>query len=42
MIAPLLKQIVKSHPKNMIHLKTHPRGDYRKKTPQINTADITL
>ena len=42
MIAPLLKQIVKSHPKNMIYLKTHPRGYYRKKTPQIKIQlDIT-
>ncbi|HEY6756407.1 MAG TPA: molybdopterin-binding protein [Nitrososphaera sp.] len=41
MIAPLLKQIVKSHPKNMIYLKTHPRGYYRKKTPQIKIQLIS-
>jgi nicotinamide-nucleotide amidase len=35
MIAPVLIEIVKSHPKNMIYLKTHPRGYYRKRTPQI-------
>jgi len=41
MIAPLLKQIVRSHPKNMIYLKTHPRGYYRKKTPQIKIQLIS-
>jgi nicotinamide-nucleotide amidase len=35
MIAPVLIEIVKSHPKNTIYLKTHPRGYYKKKTPQI-------
>jgi nicotinamide-nucleotide amidase len=41
MIAPVLKEIVKSHPKNMIYLKTHPRGYYRKKTPQIKIQMIS-
>jgi nicotinamide-nucleotide amidase len=41
MIAPVLKEIVKSHPKNMIYLKTHPRGYYRKKTPQIKIQLIS-
>src|SRR5918912_2013715 len=36
MIAPVLIEIVKSHPKNMIYLKTHPRGYYTKKNPKIN------
>jgi nicotinamide-nucleotide amidase len=35
MIAPVLIEIVKSHPKNTIYIKTHPRGYYKKKTPQI-------
>lgn len=41
MIAPVLKEIVKSHPKNKIYLKTHPRGYYRKKTPQIKIQLIS-
>ena len=41
MIAPVLKEIVKSDPKNMIYLKTHPRGYYRKKTPQIKIQLIS-
>ena len=41
MIAPVLTKIVKSHPKNMIYLKTHPRGYYRKKTPQIKIQLIS-
>jgi molybdopterin-biosynthesis enzyme MoeA-like protein len=41
MIAPVLIEIVKSHPKNMIYLKTHPRGYYRKKTPQIKIQLIS-
>jgi nicotinamide-nucleotide amidase len=41
MIAPVLIKIVKSHPKNMIYLKTHPRGYYRKKTPQIKIQMIS-
>jgi nicotinamide-nucleotide amidase len=41
MIAPMLIEIVKSHPKNMIYLKTHPRGYYRKKTPQIKIQLIS-
>jgi nicotinamide-nucleotide amidase len=41
MIAPVLIKIVNSHPKNMIYLKTHPRGYYRKKTPQIKIQLIS-
>jgi nicotinamide-nucleotide amidase len=41
MIAPVLIEIVKSHPKNMIYLKTHPRGYYGKKTPQIKIQLIS-
>ncbi|HZB79721.1 MAG TPA: molybdopterin-binding protein [Nitrososphaera sp.] len=41
MIAPVLIKIVQSHPKNMIYLKTHPRGYYRKKTPQIKIQLIS-
>jgi molybdenum cofactor synthesis domain-containing protein len=41
MIAPILIKIVRSHPKNMIYLKTHPRGYYRKKTPQIKIQLIS-
>lgn len=41
MIAPVLIEIVKSYPKNMIYLKTHPRGYYRKKTPQIKIQMIS-
>ena len=41
MIAPVLIKIVKSHPKNMIYLKTHPRGYYRKKTPQLKIQMIS-
>jgi molybdopterin-biosynthesis enzyme MoeA-like protein len=41
MIAPVLIEIVKSHPKNMIYLKTHPRGYYRKKTPQIKIQMVS-
>ena len=41
MIAPVLIEIVKSHPKNMIYLKTHPRGYYRKKTPQLKIQMIS-
>jgi nicotinamide-nucleotide amidase len=41
MIAPVLIEIVKSHPKNMIYLKTHPRGYYRKRTPQIKIQMIS-
>jgi molybdenum cofactor synthesis domain-containing protein len=40
MIAPVLIEIVKSHPKNTIYLKTHPRG-YYKKTPQIRIQLIS-
>ena len=35
MIAPALVRIVGSHTKRSIYLKTHPRGYYRKKMPQI-------
>jgi nicotinamide-nucleotide amidase len=41
MIAPALIEIVKSHPKNTIYLKTHPRGYYKKKTPQIRIQLIS-
>jgi molybdenum cofactor synthesis domain-containing protein len=41
MIAPVLIQIVKSHPKNMIYLKTHPCGYYKKKTPQLKIQMIS-
>lgn len=41
MIAPLLLKIVGSHPKEAIYLKTHPRGYYRKKTPQIRVQLIS-
>ncbi|HJU33766.1 MAG TPA: molybdopterin-binding protein [Nitrososphaera sp.] len=41
MIAPVLIKIVKAHPKNGIYLKTHPRGYYRKKTPQIKIQMIS-
>jgi nicotinamide-nucleotide amidase len=41
MIAPVLIEIVKSHPKNTIYLKTHPRGYYKKKTPQIRVQLIS-
>ncbi len=41
MIAPVLIEIVKSYPKNMIYLKTHPRGYHRKKTPQIKIQMIS-
>lgn len=35
MLAPALIKIVGSHPRQALYLKTHPRGWYRKKTPQI-------
>lgn len=35
MIAPALVRIVESHPRQAVYLKTHPRGYFRKKTPQI-------
>jgi nicotinamide-nucleotide amidase len=41
MIAPVLIEIVKSHPKNTIYIKTHPRGYYKKKTPQIRIQLIS-
>jgi molybdenum cofactor synthesis domain-containing protein len=41
MIAPVLLKIVRSHPKEAIYLKTHPRGYYRKKTPQIRVQLIS-
>ncbi len=40
-IAPALLRIVESHPKDSIYLKTHPRGYYRKKTPQIRIQMIS-
>lgn len=41
MIAPMLVKIVESHPRNAIYLKTHPRGYYRKKTPQLRIQLIS-
>ncbi|HET6780266.1 MAG TPA: molybdopterin-binding protein, partial [Nitrososphaera sp.] len=41
MIAPVLIEIVKLHPKNTIYLKTHPRGYYKKKTPRIRIQLIS-
>jgi nicotinamide-nucleotide amidase len=41
MIAPVLLKIVGSHTKGAIYLKTHPRGYYRKKTPQIRVQLIS-
>ncbi|HEU4605078.1 MAG TPA: molybdopterin-binding protein [Nitrososphaera sp.] len=41
MIAPALARIVGSHPHDAIYLKTHPRGYYRKKTPQIRIQLIS-
>ena len=41
MIAPTLLRIVDSHPRDAIYLKTHPRGYYRKKTPQIRIQLIS-
>jgi molybdenum cofactor synthesis domain-containing protein len=41
MIAPALLGIVGSYPKDGIYLKTHPRGYYRKKTPQIRVQLIS-
>jgi molybdopterin-biosynthesis enzyme MoeA-like protein len=35
MIAPVLARIVESHPRQAIYLKTHPKGYFRKKIPQI-------
>jgi molybdenum cofactor synthesis domain-containing protein len=41
MIAPALAKIVGSHPRDAIYLKTHPRGYYRKKTPQIRVQLVS-
>jgi nicotinamide-nucleotide amidase len=41
MMAPALSKIVGSHPRDAIYLKTHPRGYYRKKTPQIRVQLIS-
>lgn len=41
MLAPVLVKIVGSHPIDAIYLKTHPRGYYRKKTPQIRIQLIS-
>jgi molybdenum cofactor synthesis domain-containing protein len=41
MIAPLLLEIVKSHSKNAIYLKTHPYGYYKKKIPRIRVQLIS-
>ena len=41
MMAPALARIVGSNPREAIYLKTHPRGYYRKKTPQIRVQLIS-
>lgn len=41
MMAPALTKIVGSNPRDAIYLKTHPRGYYRKKTPQIRVQLIS-
>lgn len=41
MIAPALARIVGLRPRDAIYLKTHPRGYYRKKTPQIRVQLIS-
>ena len=41
MMAPVLIKIVKSHPRDAIYLKTHPRGYYRTNTPQIKVQLIS-
>jgi molybdopterin-biosynthesis enzyme MoeA-like protein len=41
MIAPALAKVVKSHPRQAIYLKTHPRGYLRKKIPQIKVQIIS-
>jgi molybdenum cofactor synthesis domain-containing protein len=41
MIAPALVKIVGSHPRDAIYLKTHPKGYYGKKTPQIRIQLIS-
>lgn len=41
MMAAALSKIVASHPPDAIYLKTHPRGYYRKKTPQIRVQLIS-
>jgi molybdenum cofactor synthesis domain-containing protein len=41
MIAPVLIEIIKSHPRNAIYLKTHPYGYYNKKIPQIRIQLIS-
>ncbi len=41
MIAPALADIVGSHSRDAIYLKTHPRGYYRKVTPQIRIQLIS-
>lgn len=41
MLAPAMAKLVRSHPRAAIYLKTHPRGYYRKKTPQIRVQLIS-
>lgn len=41
MIAPALLKIVGSYPRDSIYLKTHPKGYYRKKTPQVRMQLIS-
>ena len=41
MMAPALVRIVGSYPREAIYLKTHPRGYFRSKTPQIRVQVIS-
>jgi molybdenum cofactor synthesis domain-containing protein len=41
MMAPMLTKIVKSHPREAIYIKTHPRGYYGKNTPRIRVQLIS-
>lgn len=41
MIAPALVKIVNANPKHAVYLKTHPRGYYRNKIPQIRIQLIS-
>ena len=40
MIAPALEKIVSINPRHMVYLKTHPKGYYKKTTPQIRVQLI--
>ena len=41
MIAPALARIVGSYPRQAIYLKTHPKGYFRSKTPQIRVQLVS-